>query len=55
MQNASRIELHPFSQSVRVHVDGKLFADSTQALKLEEQVYPPRHYFSQEDSTYGRI
>ncbi|EHA13618.1 hypothetical protein [Halomonas sp. HAL1] len=38
MPQAPRIELHPVNQRVRVHVDGKLLADSIQLR------YPPRHY-----------
>tara|TARA_R110002049_G_scaffold52540_3_gene146983 strand:+ start:12917 stop:13240 length:324 start_codon:yes stop_codon:yes gene_type:complete len=45
MPQAPRIELHPVSQRVQVHVDGKLLADSTQVLELRVQGYPPRHYF----------
>lgn len=48
MQNASCIELHPVSQRMQVHVDGKLLADSSQALELREQGYPPRYYFPRE-------
>jgi len=50
MPQAPRIELHPFSQRVQVHVDGKLLADSTQTLELRETGYPPRHYFPREDA-----
>ncbi|MCO7247534.1 DUF427 domain-containing protein [Halomonas sp. Mc5H-6] len=49
MSHAPRIELHPVNQRVQVHVDGKLLADSTQALELRETGYPPRHYFPRED------
>ena len=49
MQNARCIELYFVSQRVQKHVDGKLLADSTQALELQEHGYPPRHYFSRED------
>ncbi|PKG52991.1 MULTISPECIES: DUF427 domain-containing protein [Halomonadaceae] len=49
MPQAPRITLHPVSQRVQVHVDGKLLADSTQALELRETGYPPRHYFPRED------
>ncbi|MDN3561826.1 DUF427 domain-containing protein [Vreelandella neptunia] len=49
MPQAPRIELHPVSQRVQLHVDGKLLADSTQALELQEISYPPRHYFPRED------
>ncbi|TVU89668.1 DUF427 domain-containing protein [Vreelandella titanicae] len=49
MPQAPRIELHPVSQRVQVHVDGKLLADSTNALELRERGYPPRHYFPRED------
>lgn len=49
MPQAPRIELHPVSQRVQVHVGGKLLADSSQALELRENGYPPRHYFSRED------
>lgn len=48
MQNPSCIELHPVSQRMQVHVDGKLLADSNQALEPREQVYPPRDYFPRE-------
>lgn len=46
MQNSSCIELSPTSQRVQVHVDGKLLADSIQAIELR---YPPHHYFPCED------
>lgn len=49
MSHAPRIELHPINQRVQVHVDGKLLADSTQALELRETGYPPRHYFPRDD------
>ena len=49
MPHAPRIELHPVNQRVQVHVDGKLLADSNQALELRETGYPPRHYFLRED------
>jgi len=49
MPQAPRIELHPVSQRMQVHVDSKLLADSTQALELQEIGYPPRHYFPRED------
>ncbi|NYS59580.1 DUF427 domain-containing protein [Vreelandella salicampi] len=49
MPQAPRIELHPVNQRVQVHVDGKLIADSTQALELRETGCPPRHYFPRED------
>ena len=49
MPQAPRIELHPVNQRVQVHVDGKLLADSTNALELRECGYPPRHYFPRED------
>ncbi|QNU60661.1 DUF427 domain-containing protein [Vreelandella titanicae] len=49
MPQAPRIELHPVSQRVQVHVDGKLLADSTNALELRERGYPPRHYFPRDD------
>lgn len=52
MPQASRITLHPVSQCVQVHVDGKLLVEvikSTQALELREIGYPPRHYFPRED------
>lgn len=49
MQNATRIELHPISLRVQVHVDGKLLAYSPRTLELLEQGCPPRHYFSRED------
>jgi len=49
MSHAPRIELHPVNQRVQVHVDGKLLADSNQALELRESGYPPRHYFPRED------
>ncbi|CAD5248403.1 MULTISPECIES: DUF427 domain-containing protein [Halomonadaceae] len=49
MPQAPRIELHPVSQRVHVHVDGKLLADSTNALELRERGYPPCHYFPRED------
>ncbi|MEG3081083.1 DUF427 domain-containing protein [Halomonas sp. 5021] len=52
MPQAPRIELHPVSQRVQVHVDGKLLVEvikSTQALELRETGYPPRHYFPRED------
>jgi len=49
MPQAPRIELHPVSQRVQVHVDGNLLADFTQALELRETGYPPRHYFPRED------
>ncbi|MGM0857681.1 MAG: DUF427 domain-containing protein [Pseudomonadota bacterium] len=49
MPQAPRITLHPVSQRVQVHVDGKLLADTTQALELRERDYPPRHYIPRED------
>ncbi|MCZ0925858.1 DUF427 domain-containing protein [Halomonas janggokensis] len=49
MPQAPRIELHPVNQRVQVHVEGKLLADSTQALELREQGYSPRHYIPRED------
>ncbi|WP_233337372.1 DUF427 domain-containing protein [Halomonas sp. A40-4] len=49
MPQALRIELHPVSQRVQLHVDGKLLADSAQALELRETGYPPRHYIPRED------
>ncbi|SNY96875.1 DUF427 domain-containing protein [Halomonas sp. hl-4] len=49
MPQAPRITLHPVSQRVQVHVDGKLLADSTNALELRETGYPPRHYIPRED------
>ncbi|MBT2773424.1 DUF427 domain-containing protein [Halomonas sp. ISL-60] len=49
MPQAPRIELHPASQRVQMHVDGKLLADSRQALELREIGNPPRHYFPRED------
>ncbi|MCO7247526.1 DUF427 domain-containing protein [Halomonas sp. Mc5H-6] len=49
MSHAPRIELHPVNQRVQVHVDGKLLADSTNALELRETGYPPRQYFPRED------
>ncbi|CDG54340.1 MULTISPECIES: DUF427 domain-containing protein [Halomonadaceae] len=51
MPQAPRIELHPVSQRVQVHVHvgGKLLADSSQAFELRESGYPPRHYFPRED------
>ncbi|SBR50467.1 DUF427 domain-containing protein [Halomonas sp. HL-93] len=49
MPHAPRIELHPVNPRVQVHVDGKLLADSTQALELCETSYPPRHYFPRKD------
>ena len=49
MQKASRAELYPVSQCVQVRVDGKLLADSTQALEFIKQAYPPRHCFPRED------
>ncbi|TMU17597.1 DUF427 domain-containing protein [Halomonas sp. ATBC28] len=49
MPQAPRIELHPVSQRVQVHVGGKLLADSSQAFELRETGYPPRHYFPGED------
>ncbi|MCD1584569.1 DUF427 domain-containing protein [Vreelandella titanicae] len=49
MPQAPRIELHPVSQRVQVHVGGKLFAASSQAFELRETGYPPRHYFPRED------
>ncbi|WP_369596873.1 DUF427 domain-containing protein [Halomonas sp. CSM-2] len=49
MPQAPRIELHHANQRLQVHVDGKLLADSTQALELRETGYPPRHYFPRED------
>jgi len=49
MPQAPRIELHPVSQRVQVHVDGKLLADSSNALELREIGYPPRHYFPRKD------
>jgi uncharacterized protein (DUF427 family) len=49
MPQAPRIELHPVNQRVQVHVDGKLIADSIQALELREAGYPPRHYIPRED------
>lgn len=45
MPQAPRIELHPVNQRGQVHVDGKLLADSTQALELREISYPPSHIF----------
>ncbi|MGP5326132.1 DUF427 domain-containing protein [Vreelandella titanicae] len=48
MPQAPRIELHPVSQRVQVHVGGKLLADSSQALEFRETGYPPRHYFPPE-------
>ncbi len=44
MQNASRIELHPISQRVQVHVDGKLLANSNPVLELRERGYLTSHY-----------
>lgn len=49
MQQAPRIELHPVSQRVQVHVGGKLLADSIQVIELREIGYPPRRYFPRED------
>ena len=49
MPQAPRIELHPVSQRVQVHVGGKLLADSSQAFELRETGYPPRHYFPRDD------
>ncbi|WP_457942280.1 DUF427 domain-containing protein [Vreelandella alkaliphila] len=49
MPNSPRIELHPISQRVQVHVDGTLIADSTNTLEFRERGYPPRHYFPRED------
>ncbi|SNY96867.1 DUF427 domain-containing protein [Halomonas sp. hl-4] len=49
MPHAPRIELHPVNQRVQVRVDGKLLADSTQALELRETGYQPRQYFPRED------
>ncbi|MDR5875899.1 DUF427 domain-containing protein [Vreelandella gomseomensis] len=49
MPQAPRIEHHPVSQRVQVHVEEKLLADSNQALELREIGYPPRHYFPRED------
>ncbi|MDR5886310.1 DUF427 domain-containing protein [Vreelandella janggokensis] len=49
MPHAPRIELHPVNQRVQLHMDGKLIADSTQALELRETGYPPRHYFPREE------
>lgn len=49
MPCAPRIELHPFNQRVQVHVDGKLLAESINALELRERGYPPRYYFPRED------
>jgi uncharacterized protein (DUF427 family) len=34
---------------MQVHVDGKLIADSIQAIELREIGYPPRHYFPRDD------
>jgi uncharacterized protein (DUF427 family) len=49
MPQAPRIELHPVSQRVQVHADGKLLADSTSTLELRERGYPSRHYFPRKD------
>ncbi|GAA0701319.1 DUF427 domain-containing protein [Vreelandella titanicae] len=49
MPQAPRIEFHPVSQRVQVHVGGKLLADSSQAFELRETGYSPRHYFPRED------
>ncbi|TVU89672.1 DUF427 domain-containing protein [Vreelandella titanicae] len=46
MSQAPRITLHHVNQRVQVYVDGKLLADSNQAL---EHRYPARQYFPRED------
>lgn len=55
MPQAPRIELHPVNQRVQVHVDGKLLADTTQALELRETGYPPRRYLPREDVRMGLL
>ncbi|AJY50038.1 MULTISPECIES: DUF427 domain-containing protein [Halomonadaceae] len=49
MQNVRRIELHPISQRVQMHVDGKLLADTTQTFELREIGNPLRQYIPRED------
>ncbi|WAM47612.1 DUF427 domain-containing protein, partial [Vreelandella venusta] len=49
MPSSPRIELHPISQRVQVHVDGTLTADSINTIELHERGYLPRHYFPRED------
>ncbi len=44
------ITISPVEGNVRVTVAGKIVADSTRALRLEEQGYPPVYYLPRSDA-----
>jgi len=44
-----RISLHPHTRRVRVWDGDTLLADSTRAVELREQGYPPRQYLPESD------
>jgi uncharacterized protein (DUF427 family) len=44
------ITISPVEGKVRVTVAGKIVADSTRALRLEEQGYPPVYYLPRSDA-----
>ncbi|WP_280541790.1 DUF427 domain-containing protein [Chromohalobacter sp. 11-W] len=44
-----RISLHPHTRRVRVWAGDTLLADSTRAVELREQGYPPRQYLPESD------
>ena len=44
-----RIALEPCARRLRVELGGEVVADSTRALLLLEENYPPVHYFPRDD------
>jgi uncharacterized protein (DUF427 family) len=44
------ITISPTGRRVRVTLNGKVVADTTRALTLQEASYPPMHYIPREDA-----
>ena len=49
------ITISPFEGKVRVMVAGKIVAESTQALRLEEKGYPPVYYLPRNDTDMSSL
>ena len=49
------ITISPAEGKVRVTVDGRIVAESTRALRLEEKGHPPVHYLPRSDADFSLL